>query len=205
MPTEVLVDRCVRRGITCLAVTEHNTITGALAVQRIAPFKVIVGEEIKTNMGEIIGLFLKEEVPRGLSPQETIARIKAQGGLVAVPHPYDRFRGSRLNERVLELVADEIDIMEAFNARTTLLRDSERAEAFGRAHGHALGAGSDSHTPIEVGGVAIEMEDFDLRDPQEFLHKLRESRIVGARANPLVHVPTRIVKVLRTLKHMFQH
>ena len=184
MPPAVLVDRCVRRGITCLAVTEHNTIAGALAVREIAPFKVIVGEEIKTNRGEIIGLFLREEVPRGLSPQETVERIRSQGGLVAVPHPYDRFRGSRLKEEVLDLLADQFDIMEAFNARTTLLRDSQRAEAFGRAHGHALGIGSDSHTPIEIGGAYIEMEDFNLRDTVEFLEKLRGDNWYGSELIP---------------------
>ncbi|MBI2887458.1 MAG: PHP domain-containing protein [Chloroflexi bacterium] len=200
MPVEALVDRCVRRGISCLAVTDHNTIAGGLAAQQIAPFKVIVGEEIKTDEGELIGLFLKEEVPRGLSPEETVERVHAQGGLVAAPHPYDRFRRSRLRAEALDRLAGQIDITEAFNCRTTLLRDSQRAEAYGRAHGHALGAGSDSHTPIEVGGAYVEMEDFDLRDPQEFLAKLREARIVGQRANPLVHVPTRLVKIVRSLK-----
>lgn len=200
MPPPVLVDRCLRRGVTCLAVTDHNTIEGALAVQKLAPFKVIVGEEIKTNRGEIIGLFLKEEVPRGLSPEETIQRVRGQGGLVAVPHPYDRFRRGRLGEACLERLADQFDIMEAFNCRTTLLRDSQRAEAFGRAHDHALGTGSDSHTPVEVGGTYVEMEDFDLRDPQEFLEKLRKGHITGRRASPLVHLPTQAVKVLRALR-----
>lgn len=202
MPPEVLVQRCIQRGVTCLAVTDHNTIAGGIAVQQIAPFRVIVGEEIKTRQGEIIGLFLSQEVPRGLSPQETVARIRSQGGLVAVPHPYDRFRGSRLDSQVLDLLADDIDIMEAFNARTTLLRDSTRAEAFGRAHGHVLGIGSDSHTPIEVGGAYIEMEEFDLRSPGEFLEKLRQGTMVARRANPLVHLPTRIVKTLRALRRL---
>lgn len=201
MPPEVLVDRCVRRGIGALAVTEHNNIDGALAVQKIAPFKVIVAEEIKTAQGEIIGLFLKEAVPRGLTPQETVARIKSQGGLVAVPHPFDRFRsGSVIKQRALELIVGDIDILEAFNCRTTLLRDSERAEAFGRAHNLALGVGSDSHTPLEPGGGYVEMDDFDIRSPQEFLAKLREGRITGRRANPLVHVPTRMVKSIRQLR-----
>lgn len=200
MPPEVLVDRCVKKGITCLAVTEHNNIAGAVYVQQIAPFKVIIGEEIKTDHGEIIGLFLKEEVPRDLSPAETVERIHRQGGLAAVPHPFDRFRGSRLDEEWLVKLAGQIDITEAFNCRTTLLRDSERAEDYGRRRGHALGIGSDSHTPIEVGGAHIEMEDFDLRDPQEFLAKLRQGRLVGQRANPLVHVPTRLVKTIRSLR-----
>jgi hypothetical protein len=203
MPPEVLVDRCVRRGIGALAVTEHNNIDGALAVQQIAPFKVIIAEEIKTNQGEIIGLFLKQPIPRGLTPEETVARIKSQGGLAAIPHPFDRFRsGSAIKRRALESVADDIDIMEAFNCRTTLLRDSERAEAFGREHGMALGVGSDSHTPFEIGGGYVEMEDFDLRSPQDFLAKLREGTIVAQRANPLVHVPTRLVKSIRQVRRL---
>ncbi|MSQ27207.1 MAG: PHP domain-containing protein [Dehalococcoidia bacterium] len=202
MPPEVLVARCVSRGITCLAVTEHNNIDGARYVQQIAPFKVIVGEEIKTDQGEIIGLFLTEEVPRDLTPEETLDRIHRQGGLAAVPHPYDRFRGSRLTETALNKFAGQIDITEAFNCRTTLLRDSQRAEDYGRRRGHALGIGSDSHTPSEIGGAHIEMEDFDLRDPQEFLAKLRQGRLVGQRANPLVHVPTRLVKTMRSVKRL---
>ena len=200
MPTEVLIDRCVQRGISCLAVTEHNNIDGALAAQKIAPFKIIVGEEVRTSEGEIIGLFLNQGIPRGLSPEETIARIRAQGGLVAVPHPCDRFRNGRLTEAALRRIAGEVDIMEAFNARTTLLRDSDRAEAIGRRYGHILGIGSDSHTSFEVGGAYIEMEDFDLRDHAEFLEKLRHGRLVGQRANPLVHLPTRAAKLLRALK-----
>lgn len=199
MPPETLVERSLRRGINCLAVTDHNTLAGALAVQKIAPFTVILGEEIKTSEGEIIGLFLTEEIPRGLSPEETLERIHRQGGMAAVPHPFDRFRRSHLRESALERVADAIDIMEAFNCRTTLLRDSERAERFGREHGHVLGVGSDSHTPIEVGGGYAEIEDFDPRDPKEFLERLRRGRIVARRANPLVHLPTRVVKTARAL------
>jgi len=105
-----------------------------------------------------------------------------------------------LDSDALKQIAGEIDIMEAFNARTTLLQDSARAEDFGRTHGHAFGIGSDSHTPLEVGGAYLEMEDFDLRSPLEFLEKLRSGRLVCRRANPLVHLPTRVVKTLRVLK-----
>ena len=200
MPPGVLVDRCIRRGITCLAVTDHNNIDGALAVQKIAPFKIIVGEEIKTAEGEIIGLFLKEPVPRGLSPEETLERIHRQGGIASVPHPYDHFRRSVIKETALNRIVGQVDIMEAFNCRTTLLRDSERAEALGRRFNLPLGTGSDSHTPVEVGGAYIEMEDFDLRSPQEFLEKLRAGRRYGKRANPLVHVPSSVVKLIRRFK-----
>ncbi len=198
MPLEVIIDRCVRRGIDCIAVTDHDKIEGALEMQKLAPFKVIVGEEVKTNEGEIIGLFLKERVPPLLTAAETIERIHQQGGLTYVPHPFDRIRGGRLKEEVLEEVYEGIDIMEAFNSRTTLLRDSEKAKAFGRAKNMPLGAGSDSHTPIEIGGAYVEMPDFE--GPNDFLDCLREGRIVGKRANPLVHVPTRIVRTLKRLR-----
>lgn len=198
MPLEVIIDRCVRRGIDCIAVTDHDNIAGALKVEKLAPFRVIVGEEVKTRQGEIIGLFLKEEVPPGLSARETVARIHQQGGLTCVPHPFDRVRKGRLREDVLAAIYEQIDIMEAFNSRTTLLRDSEKAEAFGRARNMPLGAGSDSHTPMEIGGAYVLMPEFD--GPADFLDCLREGTVVGERATPLVHVPTRIVRWLKKMR-----
>ncbi|MEE9324142.1 MAG: PHP domain-containing protein, partial [Dehalococcoidia bacterium] len=117
-PPERLVARCVEVGLSCIALTDHNTIKGALEVERMAPFKVIVAEEIKTPFGEITGLVLKEEVPPGLSPQETVARIKEQGGLVSIPHPFDRFRNSVLKYEALESILSQVDIIEVFNSRT---------------------------------------------------------------------------------------
>ncbi len=195
MPLEVVINRYVRRGIDCIAVTDHDNIDGALKMQKIAPFKVIVGEEVKTLQGEIIGLFLRERVPPFLTAEETVDRIHKQGGLTCVPHPFDRIRNGRLQEKVLEELYSQIDIMEAFNCRTTLLRDSEKAMAFGLAHNMALGVGSDSHTPIEIGGAFVEMPDFE--GSHDFLHCIRGGRLVGRRANPLVHLPTRIVGTLR--------
>ena len=95
---ESLVARALRMGIGCIAVTDHNTIRGGQAVAKIAPFPVIVASEVKSTHGEITGLFLTEEVPRGLSPMETVERIKAQGGLVSIPHPYDTVRTSVLSD-----------------------------------------------------------------------------------------------------------
>jgi predicted metal-dependent phosphoesterase TrpH len=188
----VLVDRSVRAGIDCLAVTDHNSIKGALEVRRIAPFKVIVAEEIKTPEGEIIGLFLEEEVPKGLTPEEAVRAIHEQGGLVCIPHPFDRLRRSPLrHEALLRIVAD-VDIIEAFNARTTLQRDNERAERFAAEHGKLMSAGSDAHTPGEVGLAYVEMPDFE--GPKEFLAALEKGRIVGRRASPLVHVASTLAK-----------
>ena len=107
-------------GLNCIAITDHNTIVGALEVQRIAPFKVIVGEEIGSSEGEVTGLFLKEEVPRGLPPVETARRIKSQGGLVSIPHPFDRFRRGVISRRGLDDLLPYVDIVEVFNSRNNL-------------------------------------------------------------------------------------
>ncbi len=193
-PPEKLVERCRKVGLDCIAMTEHNTIKGALEAKHIAPFRVIVAEEIKTTHGEITGMFLKDEVPKGLSPEETVKRIKAQGGLVSIPHPFDRFRRSPLEYDALLRIVQDVDIIEVFNARTTLLRDSHRAAAFAREHGKVAGAGSDSHSAHELGSVFVHLPEFDINDPQSFKAALNHARIEGRRANPLVHLISKFAK-----------
>ena len=112
-------------GLDGVAIADHNTIEGALALQPMAPFMVIVAEEIKTSEGEIIGLFLKSTIPRGLSPEETIVAIREQGGIVCVPHPLDRVRHSAMGRQTLERIIDQVDVLEVFNAR--VLFERERA------------------------------------------------------------------------------
>lgn len=190
---EAYVRACLRRGINCVAVTDHNTIVGALAVQKIAPFKVIVGEEIRTNAGEIIGLFLTETIPGGLSPEETIERIKAQGGLVLLPHPFGGWRS--FDATRLDGIASSIDAIEAFNARVLSRRDNDLAQAFANKHNLAMSAGSDAHSPCELGHAYIEISDFD--GPQEFLAALHPGRIVGRLSSPLVHAISTLAKLRR--------
>ena len=187
------MDRYVRAGINCVAVSEHNNIEGALEVRRIAPFKVIVAEEIKTTEGEIIGLFLEEEVPKGLTPEETVRAIRGQGGLVCVPHPFDRLRRSPLREEALLRIIGDVDIIEAFNSRTTLKGDNERAARFAAEHGKPMSAGSDAHTAGEIGLAYVEMPDFE--GAEDFLAALEKGRIVGRRASPVVHVFSTLAKV----------
>jgi predicted metal-dependent phosphoesterase TrpH len=193
MSPQVLVERCLRAGIDCVAVSDHNSIEGALEVQRIAPFKVILAEEIGTSEGEIIGFFLEEEVPKGLTPEETVRAIHEQGGLVCIPHPFDRLRRSPLRHEALLRIAADVDIIEAFNSRTTLRRDNERAARFAADHGKPMSAGSDAHTPGEIGLAYVEMPDFE--GPEEFLAALGNGRIVGRRASPVVHVFSTLAKV----------
>jgi len=179
-----LVQECLRKGINCLAVTDHNTIRGALAVQELAPFKVIVGEEIRTAEGEVLGLFLTEEVPRGLPPAEAVARVKTQGGLVGIPHPYDSLRYALRHQAILALLP-EIDFIEAFNARIVFKQGNLKARRFAQEHGLAMSAASDAHSPWEIGRAYVEMGEFE--GSQSFLERLREGRIVGSLSSPLVH------------------
>ena len=194
-PPKSLVKRAVKVGLTCIAVTDHNQVDGAFEVRELAPpeLKVIVAEEIKTPVGEITGFFLKERIEPGLSPEETCRAIKYQGGLVSIPHPYDRVRNSPLDEDQLPAILPYIDIVEVFNARTTFHRDNDRAKAFAQEHGFAMGAGSDAHSTMELGQVAVLMASFD--DKDGFLASLRGARIVGRRSSPLVHVVTTLNKL----------
>ena len=186
---EKYVQTCVDRNINCVAVTDHGSIGGALAVEKLASFRVIIGEEVESSEGEIIGLFLQEEVPSGLSAEETVQRIKEQSGLVCIPHPFDRFRGEHLAEAALMRVLPQVDIIEALNSRTTFRRDNERAARFAQEHGLAMSAGSDAHSTRELGRACVEMPEFE--GPREFLEALREGRIVGRLSSPLVHFCSR--------------
>jgi predicted metal-dependent phosphoesterase TrpH len=179
-----LVRRCRRAGIDCLAVTDHNEIEGALRVRDTAGFRVIVGEEIFTAGGEVIGLFLESCIPPRLPFRETLERIKAQGGLTYLPHPVSGIRKSRLSRAVVEANLDLLDVVETYNARTLLGDDDEArwVEALTRTHDLATAAASDAHSPWEVGTVRVALEDFTT--PGELLQRLRAARVT-ARPVPL--------------------
>jgi len=186
-PLEEIISCCQQRDINCIAIADHGTIEGALKMQKIAPFPVIIAEEVMTPYGEIMGMFLTEGIPSGISVEETISRIRAQSGLVVIPHPFDRFRPSALDGGILaDLVAQkQIDAVEVFNSRTPLNRSSNKARAFARKHGIPGTAGSDAHTPYEVGNAYVEMPEFSGRD--DFLESLARGKIIGRRTNPLTH------------------
>ena len=185
-----------RRNLSALAVTDHNRIEGALRMRELAPFPVVVGEEIKTNEGEIVGLFLAERIPPLLSPEETIARIREQGGVVYIPHPFDRVRQrSHLGLAALRRLVKQIDVIEVLNSRTTFPWDNRRAEIFCAQYGLRRGAGSDAHLPREIGQAWMELPAFDTAE--EFLRNLEQGRAVGHVSSPLVHLATRWVKLRR--------
>lgn len=184
-----------RHDIDVVAITDHDTIAAAVEMRRRWPGSVIVGEEIKTNRGEIIGLFLNEEVPTGLSPAETIRCIRDQDGLVYVPHPMDRMRGSALSLDALLDVVDDVDVIEVFNARVTVAADNRLADEFALSRGLLRGAGSDAHHPAEVGRAYVEMLPF--ATPQDFLYAIRSALIRGRIASPLVHLGSTYARVVK--------
>jgi hypothetical protein len=185
-PLEAIIGACFRRGIGKIAITDHNTILGAIELREMVPNLVIVGEEVDTTKGEIIGLFLEEEIPKGLPPEEAIARIREQGGLVYVPHPLDWFRRSALGKRELSDFIEEIDIIEVFNARTLFPWNNWRAERLARERGLLCGAGSDAHTAYEVGRAYVEIPPFNSKG--EFLEGLAQGRVAGRLTIPLIHL-----------------
>lgn len=170
---------CQRKALSCVAVTDHNEIEGAFLLKEMAPFKVIVGEEIKTREGEVIGLFLKEKVPPALSLEETLKAIKEQGGLVYLPHPFHPKNKAQNHHllSLLEKVLPDIDVIEVFNARVLDLEINREALDFAVRYGLPMAASSDAHTPFELGNAYIEMKDFGT--PEEFLKNLREGEIRG--------------------------
>lgn len=189
MSPKDLVRRATEAGIDCVAVTDHNTVRGGMSVRELASnVTVIVGEEIRSSDGEILGLFLTQDIPAGLPAGETIARIKEQGGVVGVPHPFDPFRGA-LNLAELSRLASEIDFVEALNSRVMLGVHNKRALEFARKHELPVSAASDAHSPRELGRSYVEMAPFT--DPSEFLQALRSGVLVGRLSNPLIHLVSR--------------
>jgi len=198
-----LVEVAASRGLGALCVTDHNGLANALALSRMSdlPLKVIASEEVKSSEGEIIGYFLTELVPKGLSPEETVRRIKEQGGLVAVPHPFDTMRSaSRLKTPALERLVGEgmVDIIEVFNARSTRAEDNEKALNYARRHNLVMGAGSDAHTLLEVGRAFVEVPPFE--SPKEFLHALRRGKVHGDLSSRFIHLASTLAKVVRAAK-----
>jgi len=177
-PVDTLLDTAEKVGLGAIAITDHNEISGALAARDRADgrIKVIVAEEVKTaDQGEVIGLFIEEKIPRGMTLQETIAEIRRQGGLVYVPHPFDRMHSVPDYEHLLDVVED-IDAIEVFNPRVAFSAFNEEALRFAAKYRIVAGAGSDSHVAQGLGSVKIRMRDFD--GPEEFLESLREADII---------------------------
>jgi len=178
-----IIAACQAHGITCIAVTDHGQTEGAFEMAKKAPFKVIIGEEVLTPAGEIIGLFLKETIKSPCQPEEAVEEIKRQGGVVVIPHPFDSMRITAMKIDVTNRLVEnsDVDAIEVLNGRMIYNKDNKRALKYAEKHDLLKTAGSDAHRADEIGNAYVEMEDFD--GPQEFLQALKGAKIVNKRSS----------------------
>ena len=187
-PVSSVLQRCRDSGLGLVAVTDHDNIRGGLeARENAAGFPVIVGEEIKTSRGDILGLFLEEPVPPRLTPLETVKRVKEQGGLVGIPHPFDRIRPTAMGANTILEIAPWVDFLEGYNAHTFLSRDNQRGVDFAADNSLPVVACSDSHSAFELGRTYTEVPAAELdATPEGLMRAIRAGACVGRRPNPLL-------------------
>ena len=188
LPKQIL-QACDRRGIDRVAITDHNSIAGARETAALGPERVIIGEEILTTEGEILGYFVQEEIPKGLPPMEVVERLRAQGAVISIAHPFDPTRGHRWSMETLETLFPHIDALEVFNARCWNDQPNDMAADIARNTGLNSTAGSDAHAPAEVGRAYLNMPAFS--DADSFKEALAHVRVMGRRSVPLVHLYSR--------------
>ncbi len=193
---ERIEELALARGLDTVAICDHNCLDGALETAALAKsITVIIAEEIRTTQGEIIGYFLREHIPPGLSPAETVDEIKRQGGLASVPHPFDLLRSSRLQAAALDHIISRIDMIEVFNARDMYRRPDRVLLNRARALGVVPVTCSDAHLACEVGRATMVMDRY--KGSAEFLCNLRSARSF-ARKSPLwVHAATKLIRYRR--------
>ncbi len=181
-----LVRACREKGIDKLAVTDHHSIRGAQELQDIAPELVIVGEEIMTTQGELLAYFVEEEVPRGLTPEEAITRLRAQGAVISVPHPFDRWRSGAWRETDLVALLPALDAIEVFNSRCLFKEDNARALGFAHQYGKLCTVGSDAHYCLELGHAVLKMPHLP-DTAADLLTGLAQAEAICRASSPFVH------------------
>ncbi|MHC4255127.1 MAG: PHP domain-containing protein [Planctomycetota bacterium] len=180
---EALIQQCRKKQIDCVCITDHNTMRGVSEFTKQNEIKIIAGEEIESRAGEIIGLFLNEEIPPGLTLEQTVDEIKQQEGLVYLPHPFDEFRNSAVKIEEAEKIKDKIDFIEVYNSRTLNPKYNRLAQQYASDNRIIPVVGSDCHHEFEIGHCTMVIDDFD--GPCSFLENLR-SATYSARKCPLV-------------------
>jgi predicted metal-dependent phosphoesterase TrpH len=191
-----MVHVCRAAGIDRIAVTDHSEIRGALRAHELAPDLVIVGEEVKTSEGDLLCLFIHELIPRGVTPEEAIARVHDQGGIIGAAHPLDPLRAGLGRENVLRL-REQLDFLEVFNARTHDDAKNEGADALAQELGLPGVAGSDAHLLREIGTCRVRMREYT--SPQDFLVALRGATLIKHYSSPMVHLGSRFAATAHRL------
>jgi hypothetical protein len=194
-PIALMPEQCRKQGIGVQAITDHHHISNAQALRdmvaqqedpRGRDLTIIVGEEIWTSEGELIGLFLEEKIDGGLSPEETVARIHEQGGLVLLPHGFDPRKRSQLEPAARERIAADIDIVETFNTHVSSEEYNEAAFDWAQARDKAMSAGTDAHTLSEIGTAWVEVPRQPIRGPRDLLDALEHGVPTGEWKHPLI-------------------
>lgn len=186
---EKLLETCQRKGIDRIVITDHNNARGAFLAQQLDPERVIVGEEILTQRGELLAAFLQEEVPKGLTPEETINILRDQGAFISVAHPFDRLRSGHWQLDDLLEIAPLVDAIEIFNARSMSPDFNRQAEEFASEHNMLGTVGSDAHAAFELGRAAMLLPDFN--DAQSLKSALSEARYETRLSSPFVRFTSR--------------
>jgi predicted metal-dependent phosphoesterase TrpH len=194
-----LVDMSRRKRIDRVVVTDHNTIAGARAARALDPELVIVGEEIMTTRGEILAAFVSEEVPMGLTPQETIRRLKDQGAFISVSHPFDRWRSGGWQKDDLLEILPHVDAIEVYNSRCMNPGFNREAREFAEKHDIAGTVGSDAHAAFELGRSLMLLDQFE--DPEE-LRRVIQAGIPQVKwSPPWVHITSRFASIYQKVTH----
>lgn len=194
---EALIRAARRRGLDRVVVTDHNTLAGARAAHALAPDLVIIGEEIMTTQGELLAAFVTEEVPPGLSPEETIRRLRNQGAFISVSHPFDRWRRGAWRVEDLLRILPLVDAIEVFNARCYSIEENHQAQALAQQYGIAGTAGSDAHTVFELGGAFLLLPPFE--DAEGLRQAVRQGTPQGRLAPFWVHFFSRYASLRKKL------
>ena len=198
-PVSSVLQRCRDSGLGLVAITDHDNIRGGLEARELGGLPVIVGEEIKSAKGDIIGLFLEEPVPPKLPPLETVKRVKAQGGLVGIPHPFDRIRPTAMGRKALLEILPFVDFLEGYNAHTLLPMDNRRGVEFAEDHSLPVVSCSDSHSALELGRTYTEVPAAELDGtPEGLMRAIRAGTCMGRRP-PLWLLPTPALAKARKL------
>lgn len=184
-----LLDTCQRRGIDRLVVSDHNTIAGAIEAQALDPQRVIIGEEIMTQEGELLAAYVQEEIPKGLPAKDAIARLRSQGAFISVSHPFDRFRSGHWEETTLLEILPLVDAIETFNARCFPPAFNRQALEFAKLHGVQGTAGSDAHALFEVGKATMLLPLFN--DAESLRRALPLAKYETSYSGPWVRLASR--------------
>ena len=190
---KALLATCRRKGIDRVAITDHNEIEGARLAHQIEPERVIIGEEIMTTRGELLAFYVQEKIPKGLTPEAAIQRLREQGAFISVSHPFDKARSGAWDLADLETIAPLVDAIETFNARCLNNQANLAAQAYARAHHLAGTSGSDAHILMEVGAARQKIPFFNT--PAELRQVIWQAQSSQALSPFWVHFASTYAKI----------